>query len=176
MNAIIALAILLSAGAADDSIVIVERPAVFELSVPVSRLVMTIPKAGLVRTEADASSSRRYFKLVDAERHLIVSGWFEPAEEFQELETMWKGETAAWARKGIPAPENVVFKKVGRWSAIAYTTPTPSGNHAHLRAHWVEAGTWIDVHLSTATDAPPAENAALLETFLGRIAVAEKPR
>jgi len=147
-----------------DDVVVSERDGAYELTVPVSRLAVTIPKEGFTRRTDRGSSSSRYFYFEDAARHLFVSGWFEPESEFQGVKKFWESETAAWAKNNMPAAEDVVFRKIGGWETIAYR----SAKGPHLRAHWISAGTWIDLHLS-------GPDAATLESLLGRIRVSEKP-
>ena len=149
-----------------DRITVVERPDVYELMVPVSNLVLSIPKQGLVQ-KTDKPQGRRYFYFMDEKRSRIVSGWFEPAEEFSGIEKFWKAETSAWSANKLPQPDNVAFRKIGRWDTIVYHMPRSGGGFTHIRAHWVQAGTWIDLHLSS----PDAKE---LESFLGQIAVREK--
>ena len=45
---------------------------------------------------------------------------------------------------------------------------------SHVRAHWVQAGTWIDLHLSTTTERSSAENRKKLKELLRTISVTEK--
>jgi len=48
------------------------------------------------------------------------------------------------------------------------------GVSSHMRAHWVQAGTWIELHLSTTTRQSSAENRRKLKSLLRAIAVAQK--
>ncbi len=167
-------------GTEPDRIVITGKPDGYEMTVPVSRLVMTIPREGFLqasRPRAEATASRRYFYLEDTTQHLFLSGWFEAQSGFPGMNKFWEGETAAWSRNNLPKPEHVVFKKIGGWDAISYRIPIAlRGSNAHLRAHWLAAGTWIDIHLSIASDATEAENQNSLEALLARIKVTEKPQ
>jgi hypothetical protein len=45
---------------------------------------------------------------------------------------------------------------------------------SHLRAHWVQAGTWIELHLSITSSRASADNRAALLALLGEIRVSEK--
>jgi tetratricopeptide (TPR) repeat protein len=160
-----------------DRLTITERPEVYELTVPVSRLVMTIPKEGFRQKDeprSDATASRRYFYLRDTSTNVIVSGWFEAQEEFPGMDKFWKDENAAWSEKKLPLPIDVVFKKIGGWDAIVYRLPTVGGSGSHIRAHWLQAGTWIDMHLSSHGEGSADENAERLAALLGRIRVSEK--
>lgn len=160
-----------------DRLTISERTAVYELTVPVSQLVMNIPKEGLKQkndANADPTASRRYFYLEDTTAHVILSGWFEPQQAFPGMAKFWEAETSTWSREKIPAPANVTFKKIGGWDAVVYQMPPAGGSGSHIRAHWLQAGTWIDIHLSKHGEGSADENTKSLEALLGRIRVSEK--
>ncbi len=160
-----------------DRLTISEKTDVYELTVPVSRLVMNIPKDGLKQRDgssADATASPRYFYLQDTTTHVILSGWFEPQEAFPGMAKFWAAETSAWSRDKLPKPANVTFKKIGGWDAVVYQMPAAGGSGSHIRAHWLQAGTWIDIHLSKHGEGSADENTASLEALLGRIGVSEK--
>src|ERR1700693_2906550 len=121
-----------------DTLQVIEKAGEYELSVPISRLVMTIPKNGLVRgsnTGGGAAASRRYFYFEDKSRSVIVSGWFEAEQGFRGIKDFWESETTAWKRKGLPEAQDVTFSDVGKWKAIIYDIHIPSGNNSHIRAH-----------------------------------------
>jgi hypothetical protein len=147
---------------------IFERERVYELSVPVSRLVMTIPREGL--TKMPMGTHPRYFYFAG---EMIVSGWFESGQRFKGIPEFWKSETDAWKRQGLAAPVDVVFAKEGSWEVIAYDMPTKLGSIPNLRAHWVQAGTWIDMHISMPVKSGPGARSKLLE-LLRSIEVRER--
>jgi hypothetical protein len=160
-----------------DALQVASLETSYELSVPVSRLVMTIPKGKLTRGPAGAGGNHpRYFYFLDGT--LNVSGWFEPAEKFRGITSFWEGETRGWQSRGLPEPRNVAFGKVGEWDAVFYDMELPGGtstaSNTHIRAHWVQSGTWIDVHLSLTSPRPAAEARAELQSFLETIQVKEK--
>ena len=168
---------IMAAAAEPDRIVVTEKANEFEMAVPVSRLVMKVPKAGFQQAStprAEATASKRYFYLEDAARHIILSGWFESQNGFEGMTKFWEGETSAWARNNLPKPDHVVFKKIGGWDAITYDMPRPSGSNAHIRAEWTAAGTWIDLHLSIVSTSPLTESQNSLESLLAGIKVTEK--
>ena len=139
----------------------------YVLTVPVSRLVMTIPQGELqVQRGAisGAGNSPRYFYLEDQSGPLIVSGWFESADGFSDIQSFWRKETAAWKRKGLPKPRDVSFEHLGTWDAILYDIQAPDTTNTHIRAHWVQSGTWIDIHLSLTG---PARQTGLREKLRG---------
>jgi hypothetical protein len=167
----------MGAAAEADGVDVSESTEHFELTVPMSRLVMSIPKQGLAQKKnqgTDAAASERYFYFEDAGRHLILSGWFEPQEAFPGLRKFWDHETSVWSRNKLPAPRNVSFRKIGGWEAIVYHMPRPSGSNSHIRAHWLASGTWIDLHLSVDSEASANENTELLTSLLSRIVIRQK--
>lgn len=154
-----------------------EVKGTYQLTVPVSRLVMTIPKQNFERKRNDAGGSAdspRYFYFLDRKTGYRVSGWFEPAEAFSGMEKFWKAETDAWNRNGLPEPKDVAFQKIGKWDSIIYDMTLDRRTSSHIRGHWVQAGTWIDIHLSVTTDRPSKEQRAMLTTLLKGIEVKEK--
>ena len=156
-----------------DALQITQTKTGWELAVPVSRLVMTIPNAGMQRTTNPTVDHPRYFYFSGG--GLNVSGWFEPAQGFNGIEDFWKKEMAAWNKK-LPTPADVEFKKIGNWDAVAYELPIGSASSSNVRAHWVQSGTWIDVHVSITSSAPAAESRAKAIAFLNTIQVREKEK
>ena len=170
-----------------DTIQIAELKESFQLTVPVSKLTLMIPKSGLVlkkNSQGGSTDSRRYFyfngqhpSLIEEDHSFIISGWFEPEEEFSGIKPFWKGETAAWEKKGLPEPKNVSFEKIGGWEVVLYDTDLPpqyTGNNSHIRTELAQAGTWIDMHLSITSRRPKNELRATLLEFLKTIEVTEK--
>lgn len=158
-----------------DALQVVAQEKAYVLSVPVSRLVMSIPRgklAPMANPQGGAANSPRYFYFVD--RAFNVSGWFEPAQNFHGMQKFWEDETRAWSRKGLPDPKDVTFRKIEGWDAVIYDTPSSLGNNSHIRAHWVQAGTWIDIHLSMTSSRPSSEIRHVLETFLKAVFVRER--
>ena len=77
------------AGAPDEvSLHVTEAGGSYRLSVPVSDLVITFPKGGLVRQQkaGGAMDSPSYFFFEDKQQALIVSGWFEPSHDYASFE------------------------------------------------------------------------------------------
>lgn len=159
-----------------DAILVTELANVFELTVPVSQLILQIPKGGL-RQAANASSgaaeSRRYFVFKDEQNQVFISGWFEPQDLFKGIDKFWADELTAWS-KGIARPEGVSFKKVGKWEVVAYNIPNAQASNPNIRAHWLQAGTWIDLHLSMMSELAKADAAAKLESILSEVRVTLK--
>lgn len=157
---------------------ITQGAATYTLTVAVSRLVMTIPKGGLRiqrRSTSGAANSPRYFHFADqAVPQLNISGWFESADGFTDMESFWRRETAAWKRNGVAAPQNVAFEHIGNWDAVLYDMRGSDVTNANIRAHWVQSGTWIDIHLSLTGRQPVAVLRRKLRKELEAISVAEK--
>ncbi len=149
----------------------------YVLSVPVSRLVMTIPKGKLtakVNRAGGSADSPRYFYFEDKDSPLFISGWFESDEGFPGIKQFWANETAAWKRGGLPEARDVTFTQLGDWNAVIYEINSPVGRNSHIRAHWVQAGTWIDIHLSLTADLSQKELREKLQSVLKTISVAER--
>lgn len=165
------------AAPADQSIAIETNKRTFILTVPVSRLTLSIPKGSLAlknNSNGGSTDNPRYFYLEDPQLHLIISGWFEPARGFTDFDTFWKSETDAWRQNGLPEPRNVSKEEIGNWDAIEYETAIPHGTNSHIRAHWVQAGTWIDIHFSLTSERSPEESRKFLRSVLGAVIVKEK--
>ena len=144
-----------------------ETDRAYRLSVPVSQLVLTIPKGGFKRATTQAggaTASPRYFYFTDDARKLQLSGWFESADGFTGVKKFWEQEMASWRKINAPEPRDVSFTKIGKWDAIVYDVPEASGSSTHVRAHRVQAGTWIDLHVSTVSGSRDSL-ASLLETL-----------
>jgi hypothetical protein len=159
--------------AGNARLAVVERDASYDLTVPVSRVVMMIPRAGLVRVDV-RHENPRYFYFQDKSAGMILSGWFEAAERYPGLQQLWSKDTAAWRTKGLPEPRNVRLTRIARWEAITYDMPVPAGTNSHLRAQRLQAGTWIDVHLSLTSTQSNAANQLMLGKALTAIQVKEK--
>ena len=159
----------------NEQLVITEKGDSYVVTVPVSRLAMTIPKGKFVPSKPDAGSkSPRYFYLQDKGSALIISGWFEPEQSFVGLQKFWAGEIGAIKRNGSPEPQNVSFEDLGSWKAIVYDIQVPGGHSSHIRAEQTQSGTWIDVHISFTANLPEVEIRSKLRDVLKAIQVAEK--
>jgi hypothetical protein len=88
---------------------------------------------------------------------LILSGWLEPAERYKGLDAFWDSEKKAPVYGGALAPTRVEMLRGGPWEVVAFDVALPGGAQSNLRAERVLGGTWIDLHLSTASTRSPAE-------------------
>ena len=149
-----------------------------ELSVPVSRLVIILPRGDLSpvnEPRGGAAASPRYFHLADPNRGLVVSGWFEPASSYKGLESFWKSESDAARSGNLPTPRDVSTRKVGNWEAILYDISIPGGSNTHIRSEWVAGNTWIDLHISVTTRLPIDAARKIAMDVLTSIQVDESP-
>jgi hypothetical protein len=164
----------------DEAIQISESGKVFTLSVPVSQLTMTLPKGNWFRKDKSAlgggTVNPRYFYFEDAnEESLILSGWFEPDRLYSgSAAKQWTKDAAALKKTPAPDPVNVSYEKIGGWDTVMYDHMLDQVVSSHMRAHWVQAGTWIELHLSTTTRQASAENRRKLKSLLRAISVAQK--
>lgn len=150
----------------------------YAVSAPGSRLTMAFPKGNWLRKEKSiggATGNPRYFYFENSQAEsLILSGWFEPENRSIGLRPQWESATASWKQRGLPEPVNVSFEKLGSWDAVWYDHYVGKVVSSHLRAHRVQAGTWIDLHISTTTYKSSADNRMVLKRLLQEIAVTEK--
>jgi hypothetical protein len=151
----------------------------YSLSVPASRLTMTLPQTNWSRKDKSsvggATASPRYFYFEDSkEAGLKLSGWFEPEQRFKGVRAMWEQDSKSFKESGLPEPANVAFEKLGGWDTVMYDHTLGPLLSSHVRAHWVRAGTWIDIHISITTTKSSAENRAKLRALLKDISISEK--
>lgn len=160
-----------------DRLSVAQQAGAYVLTVPVSKLSLSIPSQGLTQGGPSAGGSTnnpRYFYFSDEARGLIVSGWFEPAGRFPGVEANWQLDQAAWKKNGLPPPADVSFGKVSDWEVVFYEQPTPDASNSHIRAHLVRAGTWIDVHISVATKGAGSSNRQAASAFLDALVVSQR--
>jgi hypothetical protein len=146
-----------------------KRGGNYVLHVPASRLQVIIPKNGFVQKDprqVGGPDTPGYFYFEDSTNNIIISGWFSPEKAFPGTLQLWEKDTKAWEKKGLPTPLDVAFEKTGSWDAILYDLQKPNHTNSHLRAQWVQAGTWIDLHLSiTIKDSSSAARHILREVL-----------
>jgi len=159
-----------------DAIVIKENDQHFQLTVPISKLDLLVPKQTFARDNifGNTGPHPRYFIFNDRSRSLTLSGWFEPAERYPGIQKLW--ESYAGTRVGEPlAPTDVRFTKVGAWDTVAYNLPLSATPNTHVKAELVQAGTWIELHLSTGSGKTTGEQFEQLADVLRSLQVREKP-
>ena len=174
--AIVALSIaaVLAAQDASQRLVVAEKDGNFELSVPVSRLMLTIPKGQLRAQKSSAGSdSPRYFVFEDRGHALVISGWFEPEQSFKSMDSFWSGEQRSLAQNGLQL-ENITKEQIGHWQVVLYDIGLPGGRSFNMRAECVQAGTWIDLHLSATSKESKTDGQKILRDTLSAFQVSEK--
>lgn len=162
-----------------DAIQVLQKGNNYVLTVPVSQLTMNIPRFGLIQEDNQVKGSTenpRYFYLKDPNTGLLISGWFEPEKGYPGIQDFWKDETKSWKENRKPGAHNVSITKIGNWDAVLYDMKIFGGVNGHIRAHWVQAGTWIDIHLSIHTTQTSQETREILISFLKKIAIKVKAR
>jgi hypothetical protein len=132
-----------------------------------------VPDMGL-RPDGPAGGEARYFKLSRTSPQLILSGWLEPASRYKGLRAFWDSESRSPAYAGAGAPTRVEMLQVGPWEVVAFDVVVPGGTSAHLRAERVQAGTWIDLHLSSTSTRAAAALREELVAALRTVEVVEK--
>ena len=151
----------------------------YKLSVPISRLIMALPKDNLLQKQmkaGGATDSPRYFYFSDKEKYIVVSGWFESSQGYLNFNKYWNDEKKAWQfSNSSPTPINEGFFKLSGWDAVTYDTPI-GGNviSHHIKVHLVQAGTWIDLHLSISAENYDPKAHETLMNILKSIEVNEK--
>ena len=160
-----------------ERLIVVSDDHSYGVTVPVSRLVLVLPKDGLVQKESARghSDAERYFYFSDGSRNLIASGWFEPDREFPGVSAQWSRITEGLKKKGLPEPRAVQVTKLGGWDAMFYELSLPGIASTNVFAEWVQAGTWIELHASISSPASNPDDRAKLERFLGSLEVVAKP-
>jgi len=127
----------------------------YAITAPYGKISLHIPKGRLSRKkfrQAGSSYNPNYFHFEDAENNLVVSGRFRSANGFPGIKTFWEYHLKEWKRKKCPIPQDVLFVDIGAWKVIIYDVTCPDGYGAHLSAHWLKEGKWIDLHLSMTSD------------------------
>ena len=150
----------------------------YQISVPQSSIILAIPKGGMSpakNTFGGSANNSRYFFLADDANQIAISGWFEPEQRFRGVKSSWESDTAEWSRKGLPTPQDISFQKIDNWDAIIYDMAVPVGSNSHARAHLLQAGTWIDMHISLTERSPSVALRVKLLALLRSIQVIEKP-
>jgi hypothetical protein len=149
-----------------------------EITVPQSKVVMSLPKNGLhivEKHQGGATESPRYFYFEDSSAGVILSGWFEPASRYGDLQSSWNTEMQGLKKSGFGSPQNVEQGMVGSMRTILYNMPVPYGSNSHIRASYIGAGTWIDIHVSVTSKLPMAEGRKRVLDLVRAINFQEKP-
>ncbi len=160
-----------------DALQITRTEQAYVLTVPASRLVMRIPLSGLSLTNSAIGGpidNPRYFHFRDDTKQVIISGWVESDQAFPGLQKIWADEVTVSKKNGLADAQRVQFGRMGNWETIAYERAVPNFTNSHLHAHWVQAGTWIDLHVSLTASGSSQDARAKLESLLRAIVVSLK--
>lgn len=150
----------------------------YRVTVPASRLELTLPQGNWRKKDGNlggGTASPRYFYFENRADNLVVSGWFEPDGAYTGVRTLWKEQSEKQKKAGMPPTVNVAYAKLGGWDSVMFDYVLGKRTSSHIRGHWVQAGTWIDIHVSTTTDDSSADNRKRLRALLKEISVAVKP-
>jgi hypothetical protein len=153
---------------------IAEKDGAYELSVPVSRLSLAIPKGQLLPSKSSADNGNpRYFLFEDQKLSLVISGWFEPEQSFNGMDSFWGSEQRSLTQNGIQI-QNIKRDGIASWQVVLYDIQLPGGRSFNMRAECVQSETWIDVHMSVTGNLSDMEGEKLLRDTLGAIQVREQ--
>ncbi|MCL2713780.1 MAG: hypothetical protein FWD68_04085 [Alphaproteobacteria bacterium] len=145
----------------------------FTFTTPQSQVIIKVTDTTL-RPASSLPARPGSFRMRRADPHLILTGWLAPASDYKGLKEFWQSESRSPAYAVDLAPIRVEMIKAGPWEVIAFDVSLPEGTSANLRAERIEAGSWIDLHLSTTSTKPPAELRAELLTALEKIELVAK--
>jgi hypothetical protein len=93
--------------------------------------------------------------------------------QYPGLVDLWLEDSRAWQTAGLPVPRELSFGWLAGWEVVFYDIGMPNGTSSHVRAHWVQPGTWIDLHLSVAGSDSSDELRSELKRILEKIEVLE---
>ena len=149
------------------------------LSVPVSKIEISLPRGDLegnVGSRTGSAASPRYFRFDDSKHGIIVSGWFESANQFRGFEEFWKSELQSMKANGVALRGAPDIVRVGPWVATAYDVDVGklNGANSHLRSELIQAGTWIDLHISVTREGSADDARKFALEFLKGIVVTER--
>jgi hypothetical protein len=116
------------------------------LTVPASKVKLTIPKLELVKQSPSNSPSNRYFLYWDTNSQLGISGWFEHQSLFKGAKFHWKEYTA---KLNGNQPTNVSFEKLNGWEIVRYNINVQGCSQSNVKAFLVKNETWLDIHVSS---------------------------
>src|SRR5450631_2411682 len=150
----------LASDTADASLVVTVEGDSIVLTVPVSQVKVVIPRGNLTRDEepgSGATTSPRYFKFSDADKGVVISGWFESEASWQGWKKFMAGEFTGLLKSEYPPSKAPDSLTAGPWNGFSYDVDLKSGKSAHLRAETFKTGTWVDLHISVTIDGPIAD-------------------
>lgn len=123
-----------------------EFESTIELTVPASKVKMTIPKFEFVKQKDNPTNSYRYFYYWDTNKQLGISGWFEQASLYKGTQTHWKQFLSKWSGN---QPTNVSFEKLNNWEVVRYNIDVQGCSQSNVKAFLVQNKTWLEIHVSS---------------------------
>ena len=114
-----------------------------------------------------------YFLGKDEKSGVVVSGWFEPSENFK-----YKSASEQWASEGLTKAPRAQMIKVNDWDVIAYEMsmgPITEVRNSHLRACLVTGDAWIDLHMSATGPESEVDLRNRLVAYLKAMQVTVEP-
>lgn len=156
---------------AEGRLVVTPKEDFTELSVPASRVVLRVPTARWPAAPTFGPGNHpRYFLFGAKDRTVTMSGWIETSARFSSLQDM-AGDTPA-----APQVRDKRFGQVGAWETMSYVHDLDRlGQQTYLRAHRREAGTWVELRLSTLGTQPQEEALEALTAALQSIQFELRP-
>lgn len=145
---------------------------VYELTSSWSNLLITIPKVGMSSPLVEATRSR--FELSNLNDMVIISGWFEPETKFPGVQKVWQGNLNGWRKANLPTPLDVSFAESGNWQIVEYSVIGDKIQQFNIESHWVQAGTWIHLHLSIVAPNIDSSVKMKLQKYLRQINLIQK--
>jgi hypothetical protein len=167
-----------AASAADTALIIVSEGDTLVITVPVSKVELSIPRGSLTRYEEPgrgATASPRYFQFRDDANSLVVSGWFESESSWQSWKKFLAGEFADLIKGEYPPSKDPESVTADPWHGFSYDVDLKSAKSANLRVELFKAGTWIDLHISVTGVGSIADARSQAMAFLKTVEVKKKP-
>ena len=169
-------AALASDGAVAPLVVTTEGDSIV-LTVPVSKVKVVVPRGNLTRDEgpgSGATTSPRYFKFSDADKGVVISGWFESEASWPGWKKFLAGEFSGLLKSEYPPSSVPDSFTTGPWNGFSYDVDLKSGKSAHLRAEAIKAGTWVDLHISVTINGPTTDARTQALALLNSVKVKKK--
>ena len=115
-----------------------------------------------------------HFLFENPRRKLTISGWFDPQDRFPGVKKLWNDEQQNASSRGMPVPKDIMFKNIAGWETVIYDLPVGAESSCNLRAHRLQSGTWIELHISVLSKKESCVCRTELESVLSNIKVAKK--
>lgn len=167
-----------AASPGDTALIVVTEGDTLVLTVPVSKVHLSIPRGNLTRYEepgSGATASPRYFQFRDDAKGLVISGWFESESSWQSWKKFLAGEFAGLIKSEYPPSKDPESVTAGPWHGFSYDVDLKSAKSANLRVELFKAGTWIDLHISVTSVGSITDARSQAMAFLKKVEVKKKP-